>query len=75
VSARQVGIEMSWGDDGVRRYCIPAERVAAMRELGALFETLLLRNLSDDDTFSMVKSRSQTMMNMMEQPRSQGAAA
>ena len=71
----QVGIEMSWGDDGVRRYCVPRERAAAMREMGALFQNLLLRDCCADDSLSMVKTRSQAMMNLNELPRSQGAAA
>jgi hypothetical protein len=62
---------MSWGDDGVRRYCIPSERVAAVRDLGSLFET---KRDDEEDTFSMVNLRSQTML-YLEQPQFQRAAA
>mmetsp|Transcript_43175 Transcript_43175/g.88357 ORF Transcript_43175/g.88357 Transcript_43175/m.88357 type:complete len:143 (-) Transcript_43175:450-878(-) len=68
-------IEMSSGDDGVRRYCIPSSRVPAMKEMGSLFETLLLRRLDVEDTFAMVKYRTDNMMELVQTPSVHGAAA
>lgn len=66
---------MSWGEDGVRRYFVPKDRVDDVREMGALFENMLLHRPDANDAVSMLKLRSQNMMMLLEQPVSQGAAA
>eukprot|EP00960_Hanusia_phi_P060405 764497-Hanusia_phi.AAC.7 len=42
-------------------YCIPASRVSQVKEMGAIFEALLLRRMDPETTFNMVRFRSEKM--------------
>eukprot|EP00961_Rhodomonas_salina_P033359 448988-Rhodomonas_salina.2 len=66
LNAFQIGVEMTWGVDGVRRFHIPPERAAAMKEMGPVCERLLI-----EAEGSMVKMCSLTVnaMGKIEQLR------
>jgi len=68
-------VEVSVDEDGQTLYSVPSSRRAQMKEMGGIFETLILRPLDVETTFNMVQYRAQKVLDKDMPPEGLSQAA